>query len=326
MQYLFGPVLSRRLGLSLGVDLLPPTKVCSMDCLYCECGKTDRKFLTLERREWVPTDGVKRELEELLSRENFEVDYITFSGNGEPTLHSKFGEIARFIKELRPDLKLALLTNASTLHLEEVLRDLEPFDLVSPSLDAVSEKVFKKVNHPAKGLTAEKVLEGLRKLKETFKGKIWLETLFVKGVNDSPEEVERIGEVVHKLEPDRWQLNTVVRPPAYRVQGLSEEELLEIARRVGYPKTDIVCYNYLRLDDLKISLAGKVEERLLEMVRRRPSPLEELRLALDLERETFQELLEKLLREGKVEIVSYDGKKYLKGLKVEEVSKEKVRG
>ena len=314
MKYLFGPVLSRRLGLSLGVDLLPPKKVCSMDCVYCECGKTPRDTLTLERKEWVPTDGVKRELEELLTREDFEVDFVTFSGNGEPTLHSRFGEIARFIKELRPDIRLALLTNASTLHMDEVLRDLEPFDLVSPSLDAVSEEVFKKVNHPARGLTAKKVLEGLEKLRDNFGGEIWLETLFVRGINDKPDEVDRIGEWVHRLKPNRWQLNTVVRPPAYRVEGLSEEELLEIAKKVNYPNTDIVCYNYLKLSELDKgkSERERLEEKLLELVRRRPSPFEELLRALGVGEETFGELVEKLLGEGKVEVVLHGGRRFLK--------------
>ena len=309
MKYIFGPVLSRRLGLSLGVDLLPSTKVCSMDCLYCECGKTEKKFLTLERREWVPTEEVKRELEEILTKDDFYVDFVTFSGNGEPTLHSKFGEIARFIKELRPDLKLALLTNASTLYLNEVLEQLEPFDLVSPSLDAVSEKVFKKVNHPAKGLTVEKILEGLEKLKQNFKGQIWLETLFVKGVNDSPEEVRLIGREVHRLKPDRWQINTVVRPPAYNVKGLTEEELLRIAKQVNYPKTDIVCYNYLRLEDIKPHRMEELEEKLLQTVKRRPSPLEELEVSLNVNRETLDELLQKLEKEGKVELKPF-GNRY----------------
>jgi wyosine [tRNA(Phe)-imidazoG37] synthetase (radical SAM superfamily) len=315
MKYLFGPVLSRRLGLSLGVDLLPPKKVCSMDCVYCECGKTPRDTLTLERREWVPTDEVKRELEEVLTRGDFEVDFVTFSGNGEPTLHSGFGEIARFVKELRPDVKLALLTNSSTLHMDEVLRDLEPFDLVSPSLDAVSEEVFKRVNHPARGLTAKKVLEGLERLRDHFGGEIWLETLFVKGINDGPDEVERIGEWVHRLKPDRWQLNTAVRPPAYPVEALSEEELLEIAKRVGYPNTDVVCYNYLKLSELKNQARREeLEERLLNAVRRRPSPKGELRRALGIGEETLGELLEKLSAEGRIKEVKRGGETFVEAL------------
>ncbi|HIP98902.1 MAG TPA: radical SAM protein [Aquifex aeolicus] len=311
MQYVFGPVLSRRLGLSLGVDLLPPSKVCSMDCVYCECGKTQRQNLTLERREWVPTEVVKRELEEILSNPELELDFVTFSGNGEPTLHTRFGEIAKFVKEIRPDLKVALLTNASTLWMGEVLKELKYIDLVSPSLDAVTEKVFRKVNHPVKGLTVEKVLKGLKKLKETFGGEIWIETLFVKGINDSPGEVEKIGEWIHRLKPDRWQINTVVRPPAYRVQGLTEEELIQIARRVNYNPTDIVCYNYLRLEPKKKTEAEKVREKLLNLVKRRPSPLGELKRALNLTEEGFEELIETLLREGKVELVTYGGEKFL---------------
>jgi wyosine [tRNA(Phe)-imidazoG37] synthetase (radical SAM superfamily) len=285
-----------------------------MDCIYCECGKTPRDTLTLERKEWVPTDEVKRELEQVLTDEDFHVDYVTFSGNGEPTLHSRFGEIARFIKELRPDLKLALLTNASTLHLDEVLEELEPFDLVSPSLDAVTEEVFKKVNHPAKGLTVKLILEGLEKLKETYKGEIWLETLFVKGINDNSEEVENIGQWVHRLKPDRWQLNTVVRPPAYNVRGLSEEELIEIAKKVNYPNTDIVCYNYLKLSELKgrESERERLEKKLLDLVRRRPSPVKELLVSLGINGETLEELIEKLEREGKIKVVFYDDEKFLK--------------
>ncbi|RTZ69443.1 MAG: radical SAM protein [Aquificaceae bacterium] len=311
MKYIFGPVLSRRLGLSLGVDLLPPSKVCSMDCIYCECGKTQRQNLTLERREWVPTEEVKRELEEILSNPDLELDFVTFSGNGEPTLHTRFGEIAKFVKEIRPDLKVALLTNASTLWMEEVLKDLQYIDLVSPSLDAVTEKIFKKVNHPAKGLTVEKILEGLKKLKETFGGEIWIETLFVKGINDTPEEVEKIGEWIHRLKPDRWQINTVVRPPAYNVRGLTEEELIQIAQRVNYYPTDIVCYNYLRLEPKKKTTAQRVREKLLNLVKRRPSPLGELKKVLNLTEEGFEEVVESLIREGKVKMVTYGGEKFL---------------
>jgi wyosine [tRNA(Phe)-imidazoG37] synthetase (radical SAM superfamily) len=313
MKYLFGPVLSRRLGFSLGVDLLPPYKVCSMDCLYCECGKTPKRFLTMERKEWVPTEEVRRELKEFLTSSETPIDFVTFSGNGEPTLHVDFGEIARYVKDLRPDIKLALLTNASTLYMDEVLKDLEPFDLVAPSLDAATEKVFKKINHPAKGLTLDKILTGLRKLRDNFKGQIWLETLFVKGINDSPQEVEKIGNLVWELKPHRWQINTVVRPPAYRVQGLSEEELLNIANTVNYPSTDIVCYNYLRLEDIKHSStkAKDVENQLLDIVRRRPSPIEELRESLSLTEEALEELLEKLQKEGKIKFLYQDNKVFV---------------
>jgi len=295
----------------LGVDLLPPQKVCSMDCLYCECGKTPRRLLTLERREWVPTDEVKRELEYLLSDPSFEVDFVTFSGNGEPTLHSRFGEVARFVKELRPDLRLALLTNASTLDEPEVLKELEVFDLISPSLDAGSEEVFKKINRPAEGLTLEKVLRGLRKLRENFQGEVWLETLFVRGINDHPAEVERIGELVHELEPDRWQINTVVRPPAYRVRGLTEEELLKIAELVAYPKTDVVGIGMIPVKSVGVKRGSDAERRLLELVRRRPSPPEELKPALRLGDEEFERLVQKLQREGKVKLVSHGGRRFV---------------
>ena len=141
-----------------------------------------------------------------------------------------------------------------------------------------------------------------------------METLFVKGINDTPGEVEKIGKLVHKLKPDRWQLNTVVRPPAYNIKGLTEKELIEIAKRVNYPNTDIVCYNYLKLEDIaqKTSKAEEVEERLLQMVKRRPSLFREVMVSLGLTEEGLQELLEKLEREGKIKIEIYDDEKFLR--------------
>ncbi|WP_456342975.1 radical SAM protein [Thermovibrio sp.] len=306
MKYVFGPVFSRRLGLSLGVDLVPH-KVCSMDCLYCEVGPTTEK--TLERAEYVPLSGVISELKDYLSFKP-EIDYITFSGYGEPTLFSRLGELIDFLKE-NYSYRLALLTNASLLKRDDVLGEVKRIDVVLPSLDAGSEEVFRKLNRPVASLRLADVVEGIGRLIEETPCKVWIETLFVKGVNDFPEEVERIGELIHKLKPHKWQLNTVARPPAYGVEGLSYGELEEIARRVGYPATEIVAKGTARRKKVPIS---RLKEEIYEIVVRRPCPVEELCDALGALREEVEEAVEELIREGKVKEVFFGGEPYVKGI------------
>ncbi|WP_457680496.1 radical SAM protein [Thermovibrio sp.] len=306
MRYIFGPVFSRRLGLSLGVDLVP-YKVCSMDCLYCEVGPTTEK--TLERAEYVPLKGVISELKEYLSF-NPDIDYITFSGYGEPTLFKPLGKLVSFLKE-NYSYKLALLTNASLLYKDEVLNDVKEVDVVLPSLDAGGEEVFRKLNRPASGLTLEKVVYGIERLIRETPCKVWIETLFVKGVNDSQEEVERIGNLVHRLKPDKWQINTVARPPAYGVEGLSYSELLKIAEKVAYPNTEIVAKGEKREVKLPIS---KLKEEVYMIVVRRPCPVEEICEALGTPKDEVEEAISQLLKEGKVKEVFFGGEPYLKGL------------
>lgn len=156
-KYIFGPVPSRRLGSSLGIDLIP-YKTCSLNCVYCECGKTTD--LTFERKEYVPTERVIEELDDYLKTEP-ELDYITFSGSGEPTLHNGIGEIIKFLKENYPQYQLALLTNSTLLNDEKLQDEIKKLDLIVPSLDAVSEDVFQKINRPVEGLSAQKIVQGL---------------------------------------------------------------------------------------------------------------------------------------------------------------------
>ena len=307
MKYIFGPVFSRRLGFSLGVDLVPH-KVCSMDCLYCEVGPTTEK--TAERAEYVPLDGVKRELSLFLSSSP-EVDYITFSGYGEPTLFSRLGELVGWLKENYPNYRLALLTNASLLNRDDVINDVKGIDVVLPSLDAASQEVFERLNRPVEGLTVDTVIEGIERLLKETGCRVWVETLFVKGINDSPQEVDRIGKVIHRLSPHKWQINTVARPPAYGVEGLSYEELRQIAEKVGYPATEIVARSKARKRKFPFS---QLKEEVYRIVVRRPCPVEEIADALGVLTEEVGEVVESLKREGKVKEVLYGGEPYVKGL------------
>jgi wyosine [tRNA(Phe)-imidazoG37] synthetase (radical SAM superfamily) len=188
-KMIYGPVPSRRLGISLGLDIIP-FKTCSYDCIYCQLGRTTEQ--TLERRSYVTISSLINQLKEVLEL-NEEIDYITFSGSGEPTLNQDIGEMIRKVKELTC-IPVAVLTNGSLLWEERVRKNLSYADLVVPSLDAVSEEVFRRVNRPASGLSIEKVLRGLESFTWSFKGKIYLEVMLVKGMNDSEEEIVKLNQ------------------------------------------------------------------------------------------------------------------------------------
>lgn len=228
MKYLKGPIYSRRLGRSLGIDLLRHN-ICSEDCLYCECGPTE--VLTRERKEYVPAAEVKGEIDQVLSRKP-ETDFITFSGRGEPTLHSRIGEIISHIKNNYPDYQVALLTNSTLLKDQQVQRELTELDLLVPSLDAGQEETFQKICRPADSITLKDLVTGILEFKNIFRGKLWLEILLIKDLNDSPSEISALIELVKKINPNRVDLNTINRGPAYPgFKPLTAKELDKLAAR-----------------------------------------------------------------------------------------------
>ena len=206
MKYTYGPIHSRRLGLSLGVNITPG-RTCSLNCIYCE-EAVPTKNLTLKRSEYAPKNQV---IEEIKKKATPKLDYITFSGEGEPTLHSKLGYIIEKIKGL--NIPIAVLTNSTLLHLEEVRQDLYNADLVVPSLDAIFEKSFKKVNRPCPGIELETILKSLQEFCQKHQGNILIEILLVQGLNDSLEEVKEIAGFVNELPVNGVQLNTLSRRP-----------------------------------------------------------------------------------------------------------------
>ncbi len=230
---LFGPVTSRRLGRSLGVNLVTG-KTCSLDCIYCECGCTEQ--LTLERKEYVPVEYVLRELDELLSKSP-QLDYLTFGGDGEPTLHSGFGEISRWCARLYPHYKRALLTNATLFFLKEVRRDAATFDVVLPSLDAVTQEAFETINRPAPGCTVHSLIEGIHAFSKEFSGQLWIEYFVIPGINDSADQIATLRDVLHRIRPARVQLNRLARPPAQQDVVTTSDVVMErIARQLtGLP-------------------------------------------------------------------------------------------
>lgn len=229
-KYCYGPIHSRRLGISLGVDVIP-FKTCSLDCIYCECGATNS--LTLERKEYFPTADIINALENIL-KEHPDLDYITFAGSGEPTLHSGLGKIINFIKEKYPQYKVAVLTNATLLNDPSVIKDLQKADLIVPSLDAVSQEAFEKINRPAPNITPETIISGIKNLKANFQGEVWLEIFIVPGINDHEEELSLFKNTLSELGIKKVQLNTLDRPGAVKwIKPVSKEYKAEIASKLG---------------------------------------------------------------------------------------------
>ena len=213
MKYLYGPVKSRRLGFSLGISLTP-YKTCDFDCIYCQLGKTTN--LTLERKEYIRVSEIIDELKIWLNN-NKEVaqglEYITLSGSGEPTLNTGFGELIVEIKKLT-NLKIAVLTNTSFLADREIRRPLLAADLIVPSLDAVTQDLFNKIDRPYPGIKIEDIIAGLAALRREFRGKIWLEVMLIKGLNDDIRHIRKLKDVIDGINPDKIQLNSPVRTTA----------------------------------------------------------------------------------------------------------------
>jgi len=300
-KHLFGPVPSRRLGMSLGVDLIPH-KICSLNCVYCECGATT--VLTHERKEYVPVDEVYSELKDFF-KTNPDPDYLTFSGAGEPTLHKHIGEVIAFLKELRPEIPVAVLTNGTLFGNPEVREELMLADLVLPSLDAATDLALRRINRPRRELKASGYIKGLIEFSREFKGEIWLEILILPGYNDGEENLMALKEAIRKINPDRIQLNTLDRPGT--VEGLLParmSQLQEIASFFDLDKVEIIAPPEER-NQVK-SYRTDVESAILETIARRPCTLADLEKILGLHINEINKYLGVLEEAGKLESVQQE--------------------
>lgn len=211
MKYIFGPVPSRRLGQSLGIDPIP-FKTCNWNCVYCQLGRTIP--LTNQRSEYLPREEILDELVSVLEWEkNSPIDWITFVGSGEPTLHSGIGWMIRKIKELT-SIPLAVITNGSTLYLPGVRKALLPADAVMPSLDAGTAELYQKINRPHSQTTFQRLVAGLKSFRKEYQGKLWVEVMLIDGLNDSLEALQEIADVLSEINPDQIHLSQPTRPPA----------------------------------------------------------------------------------------------------------------
>jgi len=297
-NYVFGPVPSRRLGRSLGIDLVP-YKTCTYDCIYCQLGRTTCK--TVARKEWVPLEAV---LDELSSKLSVQPDYVTLSGSGEPTLFSRIDELIERVKSMT-HVPVAVLTNGSLLWDREVRRQLSRADLVIPSLDAGDESLFRLVNRPHETISFDRMLAGLVAFRREYTGRLWLEVFVVAAFTAAEPALASLRKCVAMIRPDRVQLNTVTRPAVEDYAGpVSAERLAAIAKTFDPPAETIGDFPAIATP------SGAVGQRedILALVRRRPCSLDDVAAGLGMHRNEVLKHLEELAREGLVQVATVDRK------------------
>jgi wyosine [tRNA(Phe)-imidazoG37] synthetase (radical SAM superfamily) len=294
MIHLFGPVPSRRLGRSLGVDLVP-RKTCPFDCIYCEVGPTTQQTVTRLDYE---AQAIMAELAAYLRQGPPELDYITLAGSGEPTLNRGLGDIISQIKALTAT-PVAVLTNGALLYLPEVRDELQNADLVLPSLDAAREESFRAINRPPADYPLSRLLEGLKAFREGYPGRIWLEILLLQGLNDSEEDLKALRRTLKLLAPDKVQLNTAVRPGVEDyVRPLNAGEMAAMAHYLA----DGVEVEVVAAGNSRASQAVAYNDALLvEMLARRPMTAGDLARVLGLPLALVRQRLLHLCETGKVE-------------------------
>ena len=306
-KYLYGPVPSRRLGRSLGVDLVP-FKVCTYDCVYCQLGRTTDK--TLVRKEYIAPEVILKELERKLA-ENDKPDYITLAGSGEPTLNSAIGEIIGGIKGLT-DIPVAVLTNGSLLWKEAVQEALLSADLVIPSLDVGNNLFFQCVNRPHEGIAFDRMVEGLANFTKRFKGEVWLEVFLLAGFTDAATEVKKIAAIANRLGVARIQLNTATRPPAEGFAvALSSGQLHEL-KGLFQGQVDVISENVQEIaEDVTLGHAGDAD--IVALLNRRPCTVEGIASGLGLHPNDVLKRVLLLRQRGAVKAVRKDNTLYYEG-------------
>jgi wyosine [tRNA(Phe)-imidazoG37] synthetase (radical SAM superfamily) len=304
-QYLYGPVPSRRLGLSLGVDIVP-FKTCTLDCIYCQLGKTTCK--TLERKEYVPVDDVLAELKRLLDA-GLQADHITIGGSGEPTLHSGLGRLIEGIKKIT-SIPVALLTNGTLFYLPEVRADCVAADVILPSLDAGDQQTFDTVNRPHREITFDRLVEGLCALKNEYPGQIWLEVFCIDRFNTDSIQLAKIASAIKKIRPDKVHLNTAVRPTAEQgVEKIAPDKLQAIARQLA-TNCEVIADFASSSHCQKVT--DNVPQTLLSMLKRRPCSLNDICSALGLDASIALVSLDALREQGVVWSENKQGKTFFK--------------
>lgn len=287
MNTIFGPINSRRFGASLGIDLSPATKQCNFDCLYCELAP----MATVTAQKEVVT--VEEIIKELKPHLNEKIDVITLTANGEPTLYPHLNELIDEINKIKGQTQTLILTNSASLVDNKVFNTLLKLDQVKLSLDAISPDIFKKIDRPHESIKIEKVVQKVQEFSKVYKGKLFIEILFVHGLNDTKEEIQKLNEVLLTLHCTRVDLGTIDRPPAYPVMGISYKELFDIS---------------LMFDNtLPIHIASRIHaepnnssytnDEILNTLDKRPLTIDDINLLFD---EESKKRLQMLIKEEKV--------------------------
>ncbi|MFW6414567.1 MAG: radical SAM protein [Verrucomicrobiota bacterium] len=318
-KHLFGPVPSRRLGLSLGVDLVP-FKTCSFDCIFCQLGRTTNQ--TIQRREYVPVEEVIQELAEW-SKTDYTADFITLSGSGEPTLNSEFGQVMDFVKSTFRT-PLALLTNGSLLSDPEVRRDAKKADVLKISLSAFDQSSFEHINRPHQELDLKRMLEGIMLMRKEFHGEIWMEVFLVWGTNTTVNDVSHIASLVKEIGPDKIQLNTAVRPPCEDYAYAVPPDMMPGLSQLFEPHAEVIA-DY---SSKTIAHMSADEDKIMQLLQRRPCTIDQICQGFGLHRNEASKYIGKLLRNKQIKQYHQDDSIYYIGAKnaEAEIPKRKPAG
>ncbi len=283
-----------------------PSGICNFNCIYCEVNRP--KKLTLERQEYFPSKEIIAEIDTIFSDKTSAeaIDVFTITASGEPTLHTGIGTIIRSIKK-KTEKAVTVLTNGGLLHLKEVRQDLAEADIVVPSLDTALSKSFQKINRPASGTDLEKIIRGIAEFRQEFIGKLWLEILFVQGVNDHPEDICELKKAIARIQPDKIQLNTVARPPFEAfARPISQAKLDVIAEKIGGP-VEIIA-SFIKKDGETQQNIGQSE--IIELLKRRPATEADICESLRTTAAETQKLVAQLAKEQKIVTTKHASKNY----------------
>lgn len=301
-SYLFGPVPSRRLGLSLGIDLIP-FKTCSFNCSYCECGATTNLFI--KPQIFVATETIISEIEHYISNsyKKNPPDYITFAGSGEPTLASNLKEVITYLKSKNLSSKIAVLTNTSLINHKKIRETLALCDLVVPSLDAVLTSSFKKINNPHPDIYIENIIQGLIEFRKEYSGNIFLEIFIIPNLNDSEEELKAFKKIIEKIKPNKIQLNSLDRPGTISGLEKAPRSLLEDIKSFwGFENTEIVS-SYFGKTPCSVLPDSSLQEEILRTIKRRPCTGSDLAQALNARKVEVFKILDLLESKNKVKAI-----------------------
>ena len=302
-EYLFGPVPSRRFGLSLGIDLTP-FKTCSLNCVFCQLGHTTDK--TVKREEYVPMDAVLAELETWLNS-GAKTDYITLSGSGEPTLHSRFGEVLQYIRQ-HTNIPGVLLTNASLLYLPEVRRAAAKAEIVKVSLSAWDDGSYQWINRPHPELKFSRLVEGMKTFRAQFNGQLWMEVFLIGGMNSIPADVSKIAALAREISPDRIHLNTSVRPPADDFVMAVPPQKMNALATLFDPHAEVIAdFNSANNRNININA-----ENLLTLLRRRPCTAEQMAQCFGMHLNELAKYTGQLLRNRQIQRIRQGDVEYFR--------------
>jgi len=296
MNIIFGPVNSRRFGKSLGIDLSPTKKQCNFDCLYCELEPAK----TVNRQEdIISVEQIISALQESLKIHR-DIDVITITANGEPTLYPYLIELMVEINKIKGDIKTLILSNGSSINTPKVQKALMLFDTVKLSLDCATTKCLKKLDRAYSDITIEDIKKGMLKFRKKYNKSLIIEILFVKTINDKKEEIEALNKFLLELNPQRIDIGTIDRPPAYRVEALSYEELRYISLQF-YSTLPIYIASRKKVNTQPSCYST---DEILDTIKKRPLTNDDIEVLFD---EDSKERLKNMLKNGQLKLISSSG-------------------